>query len=444
MVSIVCKTPEHIEELWPIVFEHLSLLLKSSRMYSVLLVERAVVSIMRICLILAVKPSQLRDQIYLSFDLLGGLPPVVANSVAEQIISGLILIVQNHREVISSQTEWNIVLALVRSSISNLEAARTSFDFIQRLIVEGSERCISADNMAGLVAVLDDFASAAGIVAEVEQQHARRRPQSDSTSSSVIDRGRKAVDLMFEILKYISSLTENRSEFRDKSRHQLSLPVLVSLSRQSTSASSEVRHSALSSLSRAILGPLVAVSRADVVDVFQRVLYPLLEALIDAPGNIETTESRLRASVLLCKAFMRFEVSDNVMGEDVTECWMQVLDYLGRLIRVDQSEQLSEAVNESLKNAILVMHAAGLLFPPLGEEHGDLQNEAQLWHITHDKIEQFIPGFIEGIVPLSQPVPSSVELSTTSTPAAEKLELPPPNDIQPQTAAEPIEGTSIA
>jgi brefeldin A-resistance guanine nucleotide exchange factor 1 len=106
---------------------------------------------------------------------------VVANSVAEQIISGLILIVQNHREVISSQTEWNIVLALVRSSISNLEAARASFDLIQRLTVEGSERCISADNIVGLVAVLDDFASAAGIVAEVEQQHARRRPQSNST-----------------------------------------------------------------------------------------------------------------------------------------------------------------------------------------------------------------------------------------------------------------------
>lgn len=90
------------------------------------------------------------------------------------------------------------------------------------------------------------------------------------------------------------------------------------------------------------------------------------------------------------------------------------------------------------------MHAAGLLLPPLGEEHGDLKNEGQLWHITHDKIEQFIPGFIEGIVPLSQPVPSSVELSTTSTPAAEKLELPPPNDIQPQTAAEPVEATSVA
>ena len=127
------------------------------------------------------QPSQLRDQIYLSFDLLGGLPPAVANSVAEPIISGLILILQNHREVINSQTEWNIVLALVRSSVSNLEAARVSFDLIQRLTAEGPEQRISTDNVAGLVAVLDDFVTAAGIVAEVEHQQARRRPQPDSS-----------------------------------------------------------------------------------------------------------------------------------------------------------------------------------------------------------------------------------------------------------------------
>jgi hypothetical protein len=124
---------------------------------------------------------------------------------------------------------------------------------------------------------------------------------------------------MFEILKYIPSLTENRSESRDKSqlsflfrcgsftvrdrglniragRHQLTLPVLASLSRRSTSASSEVRHAALSSLSRAILGPLVVVSRASASNPenFERVLY----ALLVAPVSMETTESRLRASVL--------------------------------------------------------------------------------------------------------------------------------------------------
>ena len=92
--------------------------------------------------------SHLRDEIYLSLDLLGGLPPAVANSVAEQIISGLVLIVENHREVITSQKEWNAVLALVRLSVSNLEAARVSFDLIQRLTAEGPEQYISVNNVA--------------------------------------------------------------------------------------------------------------------------------------------------------------------------------------------------------------------------------------------------------------------------------------------------------
>jgi len=139
----------------------------------------------------------------------------------------------------------------------------------------------------------------------------------------------------------------------------------------------------------------------------------------------------------LCKAFMRFEISDNVAGEDVTECWMQILDYLGRLMQIDHREQLSEAVHESLKNVILVMHATGMLLPPLAEEDGDSRNEGQLWHITRDKIEQFIPGFIESVIPLSPPVPSSVELSTSSVPTAE---VP---DTDSPTVTEPIEGTSV-
>lgn len=98
----------------------------------------------------------------------------------------------------------------------------------------------------------------------------------------------------------------------------------------------------------------------------------------------------------------------------------------------------SEAIHESLKNVILVMHATGMLLPPMAEDDSDSRNEGQLWHITHDKIEQFIPGFIESVIPLSPPVPSSVELSTSSVPTAEVLDPPPP------TATEPFEGTSVA
>jgi brefeldin A-resistance guanine nucleotide exchange factor 1 len=81
MVSIACQTPHHIDDVWyvnriglenaikrltvdsrrPIVFEHLSALLSSSTQYSILLIERAVVGLLRLCLILAPKVKHLVD-----------------------------------------------------------------------------------------------------------------------------------------------------------------------------------------------------------------------------------------------------------------------------------------------------------------------------------------------------------------------------------------------
>jgi brefeldin A-resistance guanine nucleotide exchange factor 1 len=206
----------------------------------------------------------------------------------------------------------------------------------------------------------------------------------------------------------------------------------------------------------------MVVPRAEVADIFQRVLYPLLEALITVHGNGGATESRLRASVLLCKAFMKFEISDNATGDDVTERWVQVLDYLGRLMHIDESDQLvrfiflpdkrngtlmqrttiaqSEAMQESIKNAILVMHTAGILVPPPADDHGDVRNVGQLWHITHDKIEQFIPGFMENFVPLSSAaVFPPAEASTTASPTTEKLNSSAAEVVESQTAVvEPV------
>ena len=72
MISIASKAPQHIEEVWyvmqsvnkhplsllrcrgyrPVVYEHLSALLSSAAQYSVLLIERAVVGLWRLCFIL--------------------------------------------------------------------------------------------------------------------------------------------------------------------------------------------------------------------------------------------------------------------------------------------------------------------------------------------------------------------------------------------------------
>jgi golgi-specific brefeldin A-resistance guanine nucleotide exchange factor 1 len=152
-----------------------------------------------------IQPS-LRDQIYVSFDILSGLPPAVAASVAEQVISGVNLVVQKHREIIryvisctyrllvanripiSSQTEWNLVFALIRSTISHPEAARMSFELITHLASEGPDQFVTVDNFGGLITLLDDFATSASLSVEMQQGQAWETKSLDS-SKYVIQTG---------------------------------------------------------------------------------------------------------------------------------------------------------------------------------------------------------------------------------------------------------------
>ncbi|THH01721.1 hypothetical protein EW026_g1024 [Hermanssonia centrifuga] len=345
MVSITCQTPQHIEDIWPVVFEHLSALISTPTQYSILLIERAVVGLLRICLILAQRPS-LRDQVYVSFDLLAGLPPTICNAVAEQVAAGLILLASKHKEIISSQTEWNIVFALLRSTIDHAEASRQSFELIHKMVSDGPEQRLTADNFVGLVNVLDEYATVASFATEAQQQ------------------GRRA---------------------------------------QALNASNQVE------------------------ELFNRVLFHLLDELVKPQVFLRDpmgmSETRLRASALLCKAFMHLEAREG-QNADIRVLWIQVLDLLDRYMNIDRRDQLHEAIPESLKNVVLVMNATGLLVPtPPGEDQRDDRQKA-LWAATHERIDRFLPGFLVEVLP--PPAPTLIAPAPAPT--------PPPAPTQPPEA----------
>ena len=54
------------------------------------------------------------------------------------------------------------------------EAARLSFELIQALTEEGPDNAIVPDNFSGVLSVLDDFATMAGLVQEQQQTRGRR------------------------------------------------------------------------------------------------------------------------------------------------------------------------------------------------------------------------------------------------------------------------------
>lgn len=103
----------------------------------------------------------------------------------------------------------------------------------------------------------------------------------------------------------------------------------------------------MSQLQRILLGPHeIFKDSSDVQreEIFNRVVFPLLDELLkpqvfvrDPPGM---PESRLRASALLCKTFMHFEVRESSNQSDIRILWIQILDLLDRLMNADRVDQL--------------------------------------------------------------------------------------------------------
>lgn len=130
------------------------------------------------------------------------------------------------------------------------------------------------------------------------------------------------------------------------------------MGRQSTNPSRLVRNTAINQLQRLLLGPQLIYDAADhnqVEEIFNSVIFPILDELLkpqvyllDPQGMSET---RLRASALLCKAFMHFEVAQNHQDTDIRVLWIDILDLLDRLISAEKSEQLVRAGSLSIAPA---------------------------------------------------------------------------------------------
>lgn len=103
----------------------------------------------------------------------------------------------------------------------------------------------------------------------------------------------------------------------------------------------------MAQLQRILLGPHVLfdeATHAQVEEIFNRVIFPLLDELLkvdifqrDPQGMPET---RLRASALLCKAFMHLDVREAQSKTDFRILWIQILDLLDRLMNIDKNDQL--------------------------------------------------------------------------------------------------------
>ena len=75
---------------------------------------------------------------------------------------------------------------------------------------------------------------------------------------------------------------------------------------------------------------------------------------------------------------------------------------------------------------ILVMNAMDILVPPPTPDTRD-QRAKDIWNATHERIERFLPGFLDEVVPTPPPPPPAAAPPTEPnvTPAAETNPVEP-------------------
>lgn len=126
---------------------------------------------------------------YIALDVLRSLPSTVLNAVSEQLMAGVARILEKDSSVVKSQTEWGLIIALFRATVAHPEASKVTLSIVQKLVHgnEGPGPGLSGDNYAGVVALLDEFATAAGAAAAGKAQN--RRTSQSSTLCVALNTG---------------------------------------------------------------------------------------------------------------------------------------------------------------------------------------------------------------------------------------------------------------
>ncbi|GBC25460.1 uncharacterized protein OCT59_019907 [Rhizophagus irregularis] len=423
MINVTLQNRDRIHYLWPILFGHITGILKESKSNSILLVERTVVALLRLCIRLTHKDEMTND-ILQALELLGALPIDIINSVGEQMMAGILNLIKSDASYIRGKKPWVNVFTLFKATATHPQASKYSFEAIASIIKENKN--INSDNFNECVELLTEFASG---TSEHENSSQIRNPRSriNNTQAAIVERARKSVELLHQLYKEIPKLLNESNASPVEAWSTYWLPILTGLSQQCYSPYKEVRQHALSYLQRSLLDPeLVSHGTTEWVLIFDVVLFPLLDQLLKPDickgfDSSDIDEIRMRASGLLCKIFLHYL---NRLAEwgGLISLWCQILDVMERYMTTGDNDSLREAVPESLKNMLLVMSTSGVINQPgMTSPTGvSSKQSVELWNVTWEKVDKFLPKLKDELFPT--PPPQSTEKSSSSNSASNNNE----------------------
>jgi golgi-specific brefeldin A-resistance guanine nucleotide exchange factor 1 len=152
------------------------------------------------------------------------------------------------------------------------------------------------------------------------------------------------------------------------------------------------------------LSPELASSdHTEWTNIFSEVLFPLINQLLKPEvyqtDQIGMPETRTQAAQLLCKIFLHYLV---LLSEwdGMLDLWSRILDIIDRMMNSGQTDSLLEAVEQSVKNVLLILQSDGHLVAPPAAVAEDTRSDLQqkMWRETW-RLEKILPGLMTDLFP---------------------------------------------
>ncbi|OCL13855.1 Sec7-domain-containing protein [Glonium stellatum] len=321
-------------------------------------------------------------------------------------------------EMANSPDFWSILNTLH----SVPEAAGDVFQIVEEL-TNSSNPGISADNYEAAIALLNEFATAGSIGSLQEQRRdqAQRRTKAPKPkkpeNNEVVIRGTQAMAIIYQMSSRVPHFIEQSQLETNEAWTAYWSPILRALTTQCFNPCREIRQQAFSSLQRTLLSnELASPDHKEWTAIFGEVLFPLITQLLKPEvyqsDPVGMSETRVRASTLLCKVFLHYLVMLSEW-EGMLDLWLKIISIMDRLMNSGQGDNLEEAVSENLKNILLVMSNGGYLAPP--DQNPD---QKELWTETWTRLDRFLPNFFAELFPEEAKKPPPARKSVADEPVS--------------------------
>lgn len=467
LTELVVSARAPSEPAWRLAMGHFVAILSDAGRFHPLLVERAVVSTLRLLAVAPTRtpastlqfeqqqqqpsqgpvivmpaPGAVRDEALVALDALRAIPAELVPAMAEQLILGVgALLAARGAELLVHATEWNVVLTLVGQCAfaRNAAAASEALVVVRDLALGTDTRAslLSGANYGGVLRLLREFALASDVVAVTRAQahaaaqaggkHAHKQParrtltekkEQAEYDAAAQQRGLAALAVLSDMRHEAPRLVEqlgraaaeeaaasasggsDAAEEQRRAWGRVWIGLLDALAQQVVNGYRAARHEAIGRLQKVLLAPellgsLPAGTDAGlaVASVLHAVVFPALDtalspgaAGIDAAAGLGETWERL--GTVLGKTLLAYLPAlaageGEGEGAGLLRVWAPTLDLFRRMLvaarrtRDADAAARGEAVAETVKNVVLVVHAAGLLVAPPSSAEAGAEAEAE-------------------------------------------------------------------